>query len=114
MDGTAAPLLPRKDTPPARVGHACEEHQRRLAELRDRDQRRSRDEPGETPGAGAAKHCWVIDDPRWPNRHPGLLLSWERPVGGWVGRVVLVPTVGYELIVALVPAGHLRAEEPNR
>lgn len=103
VDGTAGPLLPRQDTPATRVGHAWEEHEQRLADLR-RQQGAHRAAADPTP-----KHCWVLDDPRWPGRRAGLLLGWQRTSGGWVGRVVLAPAEDVELAVVLVPSNRLAA-----
>ena len=104
VDGTAAPLLPRKDTPPTRTGQAWQEHERRLAELRAKQEGRNQDNY-----PAPVKHCWVIDDPRWPGRRPGLLLGWQRTSRGWVGRVVLVPAEDVEVAVVLVPSQRLAA-----
>jgi hypothetical protein len=41
---------------------------------------------GATRPAGA-RHCWVNDE-RYPNKLPGLLLRWEQGVRGWRGLVV--------------------------
>lgn len=59
-----------------------------------------------------AKHCWVVD-PRWPGRHAGLLLGWERTPDGWRGRVALVPDREAELVVALVSAVYLENAGPD-
>ena len=70
------------------------------------EQRRLRAVREAQTDAPAAKHCWVVD-PRWPGRHAGLLLSWERTTDGWLGRVALAPDRDAELVVALVPAVYL-------
>lgn len=67
-------------------------------------------EAAEVPGPGAAKHCWVVGDPRWPGRRPALLLGWVRDGRGWVGRVALAPGPDVEIVVAHVAAAHLDAE----
>lgn len=59
-----------------------------------------------------AKHCWVRD-PRWPGRHPGLLLAWEQTDDGWRGRVAIVPDHDAELLVALVAAVYLENAQPR-
>jgi hypothetical protein len=47
------------------------------------------EQAGGTAPSPTPKHCWV-DDPRWPGRRPGLLLTWSRAERGWWGLVVLV------------------------
>jgi hypothetical protein len=37
--------------------------------------------------AAGARHCWVNDE-RYPDKLPGLLLRWEQGARGWRGLVV--------------------------
>lgn len=70
------------------------------------EQGRRRADERQRAGGSQAKHCWVVD-PRWPGRHAGLLLGWERTEDGWRGRVALAPDADAELVVALVAAPYL-------
>lgn len=76
------------------------------------EQRRLRAVREAQAATSPAKHCWVRD-PRWPGRHPGLLLAWEHTDDGWRGRVAIVPDHDAELLVALVAAVYLENATPR-
>jgi hypothetical protein len=62
-----------------------------------------------SPPSPGARHCWVVDAPRWPGRWPGLLAEWRQTPVGWEGRVAFVPgnSASSPLVETWLPAIYL-------
>lgn len=101
----------------ARLARENERHRERQGTQRDVPVRGSggpvrAEDPRAAAAGTAGRHCWVVDERRWPGVWPALLLEWRQDgQRQWWGRCVLAGAYspqGLTVTDTWIAAAHLR------